>query len=65
MKWTTKICDIDYSKLKNGQVVNHFNNNQHLTSKFGITRRLRSLPIVYNVDIDRFYPRCFDMGDQN
>lgn len=65
MKWTTKICDIDYAELKNGQIVNHFNNNHHLTSKYGITRRLRSLPIVFNIDIDRFYPRCFDMGDQN
>ena len=65
MKWTTKICDIDYAELRNGQIVNHFNNNHHLTSKYGITRRLRSLPIVYNIDIDRFYPRCFDMGDQN
>lgn len=45
-------------------MVNHFNNNHHLTSKYGITRRLRSLPINYNIDIDRFYPRCYDLGDQ-
>jgi len=51
--------------LKNGQIVNHFNNNHHLTSKYGITRRLRSLSLAYNVDIDKFYPRCYDLGDQN
>ena len=45
-------------------MVNHFNNNHHLTSKYGITRRLRSLTISHNIDIDKFYPRCFDLGDQ-
>ena len=44
-------------------MVNHFNNNHHLTSKYGITRRLRSLTISHNIDIDKFYPRCFDLGD--
>lgn len=64
LKWTTKICDIKYAELKNGQIVNHFNNNHHLTSKYGITRRLRSLAVSHNIDIDKFYPRCFDLGDQ-
>ena len=43
LKWTTKINDIDFPSLKSGQMVNHFNNNHHLTSKFGITRKLRTL----------------------
>lgn len=63
-KWTTKICDINYLDLKNHQSVNHFNNNHHLTSKYGITRRLRTLILGHNVDADRFYPRCYDLGDQ-
>ena len=50
--------------LRNGQAVNHFNNNHHLTSKYGITRRLRTLTLGHNIDIDRFYPRCYDLGDQ-
>ena len=64
MKWTTKISDIDYGKLRNGQSVNHFNNNHHLTSKYGITRRLKTLILQHSIDIDKFYPRCFDLGDQ-
>jgi tubulin monoglycylase TTLL3/8 len=64
MKWTTQTCDIDYGGIKAGQVVNHFNNNHHLTSKYGITRRLKTLIIHYGIDIDKFYPRCFDLGDQ-
>ena len=63
-KWTTKICDINYLGLKNFQSVNHFNNNHHLTSKYGITRRLRTLILSHNIDVDQFYPRCFDLGDQ-
>lgn len=63
-KWTTKICDINYFALRNHQSVNHFNNNHHLTSKYGLTRRLRTLSLGHNVDVDRFYPRCYDLGDQ-
>jgi tubulin monoglycylase TTLL3/8 len=51
-------------KVKHNQAVNHFNNNHHLTSKYGITRRLRTLPLSYSIDIDKFYPKCFDLGDQ-
>lgn len=50
--------------LKPGQAVNHFNNNHHLTSKFGLTRRLRTLFLSHQIDVDKFYPRCFDLGDQ-
>lgn len=44
--------------------MNHFNNNHHLTSKYGLARRLKTLILQYGIDIDRFYPRCFDLGDQ-
>lgn len=50
--------------LKHSQAVNHFNNNHHLTSKYGITRRLRTLTLGFAVDSDKFYPKCFDLGDQ-
>lgn len=63
-KWTTRICDINFMGLKHSQGVNHFNNNHHLTSKYGITRRLKTLQLASGIDSDRFYPRCFDLGDQ-
>ena len=63
-KWTTRICDINYLNLRHYQSVNHFNNNYHLTSKYGLTRRLRTLILSHNIDVDKFYPRCFDLGDQ-
>ena len=62
-KWTTKICDIDFINLRPHQSVNHFNNNFHLTSKYGITRRLKTLYLSHQIDIDRFYPRCYDLAD--
>ncbi len=49
--------------LRPHQSVNHFNNNQHLTSKYGITRRLKTLYLGHQVDIDKFYPRCYDLAD--
>ena len=49
--------------LRPHQSVNHFNNNQHLTSKYGITRRLKTLYLNHQIDIDKFYPRCYDLAD--
>lgn len=49
--------------LRPHQSVNHFNNNQHLTSKYGITRRLKTLYLSHQIDIDKFYPRCYDLAD--
>jgi tubulin monoglycylase TTLL3/8 len=63
LKWTTQTCDIDFGSIKPGQAVNHFNNNHHLTSKYGLARRLKTLIIQHGIDIDKFYPRCFDLAD--
>jgi len=64
LRWTTQTCDIDYGHIKTGQIVNHFNNNHHLTSKYGLARRLKTLIVSHGIDIDKFYPRSFDLGDQ-
>lgn len=63
-KWTTRICDINFMTVKHTQGLNHFNNNHHLTSKYGITRRLKTLNLGSGIDSDKFYPKCFDLGDQ-
>jgi tubulin monoglycylase TTLL3/8 len=64
LKWATKIMDVDFYRLSAHQIVNHFNNNQGLTSKFGVARNLRTLIMGSNIDVDRFFPRCYDLGDQ-
>ncbi|KAL4504141.1 hypothetical protein ABPG72_020979 [Tetrahymena utriculariae] len=63
LKWTCKVQDIDYDNLYENQVVNHFDNNQTFTSKYGLARNLRTLIHSENMDVYKFFPRCFDLGD--
>lgn len=56
--------DVDFYRLAPHQIVNHFNYNQGLTSKFGVARNLRTLILGSNIDIDKFFPRCYDLADQ-
>ncbi len=64
LKWTLKMKDIKYEILKPFQIVNHFKNNTELTKKSGLTKNLKTL-IYKNVDIDNFYPRCYDISERN
>ena len=63
LRWTTKISDINFDILKPGQIVNHFDNNACLTSKYGIIKSLRSVVFPQGIDIDKFFPKAFDMSD--
>lgn len=63
LRWTTKISDINFSILKPKQMVNHFDNNACLTSKYGIIKSLRSILYCEGIDIDKFFPKAFDMSD--
>lgn len=64
VKWTLKIKDINYDILKPQQIINHFKNNVQLTKKSGLTKNLKNL-IFKNIDIDNFYPRCYDISERN
>lgn len=65
MKWTLRAKDIDHSRLCEFQIVNHFEKNTSITTKVGLAKNLRNLIWFNNVDIETFYPNCYDLNDVN
>lgn len=63
-KWVLKGKDIDHNTLNDSQIVNHFNKATAITTKVGLCHNLKNLIWFNNVDIDTFYPRCFDLAIQ-
>lgn len=61
LKWTVKIVDVESTALMEHQTVNHFPKTPLITSKVGLTHSLRNLFWFRNVDINTFYPRCYDL----
>jgi tubulin monoglycylase TTLL3/8 len=64
LKYTLKTSDIDFDHLLPGQIVNHYGKTTSITRKVGLTHSLKNLIWFNNVDVDTFYPRCFDLGLQ-
>lgn len=64
LKWTLQTKEISFDSLADYQIVNHFQKMTCLTTKIGLCRSLRNLIWYNNVDINQFYPRCYDLSDQ-
>ena len=62
LKWTLKTKEIDHNNLQPYQIVNHFYKATSITTKVGLTHSLKNLIWFNSVDIDTFYPRCYDLG---
>jgi len=62
LKYTLRTKDIDTNNLQSHQIVNHFAKATSITTKVGLTHSLKNLIWFNAVDIDTFYPRCYDMG---
>jgi len=62
LKWTLKSKDINHNELKNDQLVNHFPKAQAITTKVGLMHNLKNLIWFNNIDIETFYPRCYDLS---
>lgn len=54
--------DIDHNVLLENQIVNHFAKATAITTKVGLTHSLKNLIWFNNIDVDTFYPRCFDLA---
>ncbi|CAK9004906.1 Isocitrate lyase (ICL) (Isocitrase) (Isocitratsysase) [Durusdinium trenchii] len=62
LKWTVSDSEADYCELREGALFNHFQKNRELTTKVGLANNLRRFACEEQVDIDRFFPRCYDMS---
>lgn len=60
--WTLMTKDVRQNELLAHQIVNHFPTATSITTKVGLTHSLKNLIWFRNVDIDTFYPRCYDLA---
>ena len=63
LKWTLKTKDVRADELKDYQIVNHFAKSACFTTKAGLTQSLKNLVHFSPVDVNSFYPRCYDLRD--
>ncbi|CAK0860068.1 unnamed protein product [Prorocentrum cordatum] len=63
LKWSVTDCESDYRDLQDGDLFNHFQNNRVLTTKIGLHHSLRQLAVEERVEIDAFFPRCYDLSN--
>ena len=57
--------NVDFYSIKKNQFVNHFEKNTELTRKVALSKNLRNLIWFRNIDVNKFYPRCYDLSDIN
>ena len=62
LKWTLRSKDINHSEITNNQLVNHFPKANAITTKVGLMHNLKNLIWFNNIDIETFYPRCYDLS---
>lgn len=60
--WTLMTKDVQHNTLQPHQIVNHFPTATSITTKVGLTHSLKNLIWFNSVDIDTFYPRCYDLA---
>ena len=63
LKWTIASKHINHSEIEDHQIVNHFSRASSIVTKIGLMKNIRNLKHFANVNIDRFFPRCYDLND--
>lgn len=57
-----RLKDIDYKSLHPKQTISHFLGQNAITNKFELSRSLINLVTNANIDVDSFFPRCYDLN---
>ena len=63
LKWSLKSSDLEHGKLSKNQIVNRFEKTGNLTRKSGLCKSLRNLVWFRNVNVESFYPKCYDLSE--
>eukprot|EP00930_Biecheleria_cincta_P033051 TRINITY_DN2289_c0_g2_i1.p1 TRINITY_DN2289_c0_g2~~TRINITY_DN2289_c0_g2_i1.p1 ORF type:complete len:1642 (-),score=322.61 TRINITY_DN2289_c0_g2_i1:205-5130(-) len=65
LRWRTADSEADYRQLRPGEFFNHFQNNRMLTTKAGLAQSLSQHMVSAGVDVDSFFPRCYDTAHKS
>lgn len=65
LRWRTVDTEADYRQLRPGEFFNHFQNNRVLTTKAGLAQSLTQHMVWSSVDVDSFFPRCYDTAQKS
>ena len=63
LKFAIKQSEVCNSEIQDYQIVNHFLKNNLITTKVGLCHSLKNLVWWNNVEIDSFFPKCFDLTE--
>jgi len=64
LTWKTVDVEADYRQLKPGEFFNHFQQNRCITTKAGLAQILAQHAMSSGVDVDSFFPRCYDAAQK-
>ena len=62
-KWTLKHRDLKRERLRDYQIVNHFQRNGELSTKVGLMHNIKNLVWFSGTEIDHFQPNSYDLAD--
>jgi len=65
LRWSVADSVADRQHLRPEEFFNHFGNNRALTTKVGLATTLAQYAASQRIDVDTFFPRCYDLSQRN